>query len=318
MLIQPYLLSELHFAYCYRVYLRWRTHRARPIIQMAGLDKAVLESIARKYGIRVLECASSATDLLALVSLKPEETISACTGKLKGQLSKWLREAQQSMKLTEQLSNGYFACTVGKSTREAVEQYLSQQSEHHGYAQRALPPIFVESYDLSENDEARVSTKHSIVVAQFHIVLATSRRRGVFGPQEGRAVAAEWRKLAMSLRAALLKVSFLPDHVHLALRAHPAVSPAGLIVELMNSAQQLIFEKFAEAAIQARVERMWQPSAYIGGYGELASPQISKYIQNWAGESDVATSVKLHETSSWRPKSSNSQCSNESSKSENW
>jgi REP element-mobilizing transposase RayT len=300
MLIQPYLLSELHFAYCYRVYLRWRTHRARPIPQMAGLHQPVLESIASKYGARVLECASNPTDLLALVSLKPEETISVCTGKLKGQVSKWLREAQQLTHPTEQLSNGYFACTVGKSTREAVERYLRQQSEHHGYAKRALPPIFVESYDLSEDDEARVSTKHSVVVAQFHIVLATSRRRGVFGSQEGYAVATEWRRIATSLSAALLKVSFLPDHVHVALRAHPAVAPADLVVELMNAAQQVIFEKFAEAAIQASVERLWQPSAYIGSFGNLASPQISKYIQNWAGPiRPVATSVKLHETSSW-------------------
>jgi REP element-mobilizing transposase RayT len=300
MLIQPYLLNQLHFAYCYRVYLRWRTHRARPLAPMAKLDRTVFENIAGKYNIRVLEFACNTTDLLALVSLRPEETITACTGKLKGQLSKWLSEAQQLTQPTEQLSNGYFASTVGKSTREAVEEYLSRQSEHHGYAERARPPIFVESYDLSEDDESRVSAKHSVAVAQFHIVLATSRRRGVFGSQEGSAVTAEWRQIAKSLRAALLKVSFLPDHVHMALRAHPAVSPADLVVELMNAAQQIIFEKFAEAAIQARVERLWQPSAYIGGYGDLASPQISRYIQHWAGESvALATSVKLHETSSW-------------------
>src|SRR5262249_30973869 len=65
----------------------------------------------------------------------------------------------------------------------------------------------------------------------------------------------------------------------------------------MNAAQQIIFERFAAATIQARVERLWQPSAYIGSYGDLASPQISKYIQNWAGA--LATNVKLHETSSW-------------------
>jgi putative transposase len=300
MFIQPYLLNELHFAYCYRVYLRWRTHRARPLAPLAKLDQAVLENIADKYGIRVLECASNTTDLLALVSLKPEETISACASKLKGQVSKWLREAQQLSQPAEQLSNGYFACAVGKSPREAVEQYLSRQSEHHGYAERALPPIFVESYELSEADEARISPNHSVVVAQFHLVLATRWRRGVFGAQEGRAVADEWRKLQTSLRAALIKVSFLPDHVHLAIRAHPAVSPANLVVELMNSAQQVIFDRFAGAILQARVERLWQPSAYIGSYGDLTSPQIRKYIHNFAGETDaLAGSVTLHETSSW-------------------
>lgn len=300
MLVQPYHRSELRFAYCYRVYLRWRTHRARPLAALAALEQAVLENIADKYGIRVLECASNATDLLALVSLKPEETISACTSKLKGQLSKWLREAAAILQPTEQLGNGYFACTVGKSTREAVEQYLRQQSEHHGYAERALPPIFVESYPLSEEDEARIKPRHSMVVAQFHLVLATSWRRGVFGAQEGRAVADEWRQLPMSLRAALLKVSFLPDHVHLAVRAHPAVAPADLVVELMNAAQRVIFDRFPEALLQARVERLWQPSAYIGSYGELASPQIRKYIHNFAGEADtLAHSVRFHETSSW-------------------
>jgi hypothetical protein len=46
--------------------------------------------------------------------------------------------------------------------------------------------------------------------------------------------------------------------------------------------------------------RVWQPSAYIGGYGDLTSPQIRKYIHNFVGETDaLATNVKLHETSSW-------------------
>lgn len=55
----------------------------------------------------------------------------------------------------------------------------------------------------------------------------------------------------------------------------------------MNAAQQIVFEQFPAAAVQARLERLWQPSAYLGSYGNLASPQISKYIRNWAGQRDV-------------------------------
>ncbi len=295
MLIQPYSLSELRFAYCYRVYLRWRTHKARPLASLATLEQATLEGIADKYGIRILECASNATDVLTMVSLKPEETISACASKLKGQLSKWLREAQGLTQPVEQLANGYFACTVGKSSRAAVEQYLNRQSEHHGYAERTLPPTLVESYELSEADETRIRPQHAMAMAQFHIVLATSWRRGVFGPTEGHAVAEAWR--AISRRAALLKVSFLPDHVHLAIRTHPAESPAALVVELMNAAQQVVFEKFAGAVLQAKVERLWQPSAYLGSYGELTSPQMRQYIHNFAGEQDTLN-ANLHATSS--------------------
>ena len=294
MFVQPYVKDELQFAYCYRVYLRWRTHRARPLAALAEMDKTVLANIGERYGIHVLESASNATDVLTLVSLKPEETISACASKLKGQLSKWLREAQQLTQPADQLSNGYFACTIGKSSRAMVEQYLDRQGEHHGYAERIRPPIFSESYDLSQADEARLSPDHSVVLAQYHLVLATHWRRGVFGAAEGRAIAEAWRQL--SLRAALLKVSFLPDHVHLAVRAHPSVAPAELALELMNTAQQVIFTEFAGAALQAKVERLWQPSAYIGSYGDLTSPQLRKYLHNFAGEA-AALAVNLDEAS---------------------
>jgi len=270
MFVQPYQRDELQFAYCYRAYLRWGTHGRAVCPPLARLDQPLLSSIASPYEIRVLESASDATDLPALVSLKPAETISACASKLKEQVSKWLHKALQLEHPADLLSRGYFACTVGQSTSDAVEQYLSLESEHHGYAGRVLPPVFVEKFDLSDADKDRVNARHAAVVAQFHLVLATCNRRGVFGSAEGRAVTAEWRKLQTTRRMALIKVSFVPDHVHIALRAHPAESPADLVVALMNAAQQVMSKQL----IAAELERLWQPSAYLGSYGDLASPQI--------------------------------------------
>src|SRR6266446_9386784 len=77
MFLQPYAPDELHFAYCYRVYLRWRTHRARPYSQLGRLDKTSLSALVSEYDIHVLECAADATVLLTEVSLKPTETVSA-------------------------------------------------------------------------------------------------------------------------------------------------------------------------------------------------------------------------------------------------
>lgn len=277
MFLQPYQPHELRFAYCYRLYLRCRTYRSRPLLPLVELDLPILNSLVCPYDIRVLECASDPTNLLVLASLEPSETISGCAGKLKGRTSNWLREALHLEEPTNLLSRGYFACTVGKSSRTAVEQYLEQQAEHHGYKQRLLPPVFVEQYDLSPEDEARISTKHAVVVAQFHMVLATWRRKGVFGSHQGRRIAAQWRSLQNDRRIALLKVSFVPDHVHIALRLHPSVAPANVAAQLMNSAQEISQRDL----ISAGLERLWQPSGYIGSYGNLASPQIRKYIDNW-------------------------------------
>jgi hypothetical protein len=40
---------------------------------------------------------------------------------------------------------------------------------------------------------------------------------------------------------------------------------------------------------------LWQSSGYIGSYGDLVSPQIRKYIHNWAGE---RSSLELREADS--------------------
>ena len=92
MLLQRYILNELHFAYCYRVYFRWRTHYAKPIAPLASLNTAILRELLDEYGIHVLECMGDATDVLTHVSLKPTESISSCASKIKGRVSKWLRE----------------------------------------------------------------------------------------------------------------------------------------------------------------------------------------------------------------------------------
>jgi REP element-mobilizing transposase RayT len=178
---------------------------------------------------------------------------------------------------TDLLSKGYFACTIGKSRRKAIERYLSSQGEHHGYEERILPPVFVDQYQLSTADAIRISPKHAVVVAQFHLVLSTWGRRGILGSEQGRRIASEWRRLEYDLGIALVKVSFVPDHVHIALRAHPTVSPASIVASLMNAAQDVVQLEM----IQAGVERLWALGAYIGSYGDLSSTQIRKYIENW-------------------------------------
>src|SRR5262245_14668899 len=93
MLIQPYRPEELRFAYSYHLYLRWRTLRRRPCPPLAALDQPTLQGLMGPLGIHVLECVSDAVEVRVLVSLKPQESVSACASKLKGQTSKWLNQA---------------------------------------------------------------------------------------------------------------------------------------------------------------------------------------------------------------------------------
>jgi REP element-mobilizing transposase RayT len=276
-----YQPHEIHFAFCYRVYFSWQTYRRIPVSPLATLRRTMLNSLLHAYNIRVLECVTSATELRCIVSLKPTEAISVCASKLKGRVSKWLSAELQITEPHSMLSKGYFAYTTGKVKSRVVERYLSLQAEHHGYSHRILPPIFVEQYRLHDHDERRISPKHAIVIAKFHLVFSTTGRRGIIGSKEGRRIAAEWRRIQPEFNFALLKVSFVPDHVHIALRTHPSISPATAAAVLMNSAQQVMQGEL----VQAGVDRLWMNSAYIGSFGDLSSPQIRKYLER------VATNV---------------------------
>jgi len=273
--IQAYRQEELTFAYCYRVYMRWRTHRGKQYSELTQLTESELAELIKKYEIHLLEVESNSTDVLTTISLKPADTISAAASKVKGQVSSWLRTKMKLADPTKLLSVGYFACTVGQqSTTDEVEKYLESQSEHHGYANRILPPVYVERF---EPELEFVEPKHASVVSQFHIVLATAKRLGVFGSECARRVAKAWREFQAHWQVALLKVSFVPDHVHIAIRAHPSVAPSMLITNLMNTAQPLMEREL----VTAKLDRLWQPSAYLGSYGDLASAQIKQYLVNW-------------------------------------
>jgi REP element-mobilizing transposase RayT len=280
-LIQPYRVDEIRFAWCYRVYLRWRTHRLRRYPALADLDNTALEALGRRFDMHVLEHRTDETDVLLLLSLNPRETVSGCASKWKGQISKRLRESLGLEKPTTLLSRGYFASTAGRSTSDSVEAYLNRQGEHHGYADRARPPVFVRQYAIGSADEERQKPAHACTRLRHHVVLATHYRRGIFGSEAGEVLAERWRPMLAEARAALLKISVLPDHVHAALQLHPGVAPADVIVRMMNVAQELMFDRFSSSVIQARVKRLWQPSAYLGSYGDLASPQVSNYMRNW-------------------------------------
>jgi REP element-mobilizing transposase RayT len=285
-LLQPYQLEELSFAWCYRLYCRWQTHRRQPFAALTDLNAETLSSLLEPYSIHVLEASAEPTEAKMLASLLPNDTVSTCVAKTKGRVSKWLREQLELQEPRKLLSRGYFACTAGKSTAEAVEQYLDAQGDHHGYASRANPPVFVQSSPLTPADEQRLAAQHAVTDLRFHLVLATWRRKGVFGRAEGESITARWRAMQDELSMALEKVSFVPDHVHLAIHIHPRVSPAKLVVALMNAAQELCWGQHETSVVRAGVERLWQPSAYIGTYGDLESAKIAACIRRWEQQPD--------------------------------
>jgi REP element-mobilizing transposase RayT len=281
MLLQSYQSEELTFAWCYRVYYRWRTRRRKPISVLPELTADTLGGLIRPYGIHLLELTADLIDVRALVSLAPNESVSVAAGKLKGRVSKWLSGQFARKQAAKPLARGYFAITSGHSTADEINAYLERQGEHHGYVDRVRPPVFVRTYAATSETESILRADHAVTRLRFHVVLATWRRRGVFAQASAAAISDRWQQPQADLRVRIDKVSFVPDHVHVALTLHPAVVPASVVAALMNAGQEIMWRQFERDVIQAGVERLWQPSAYVGSFGDLTSPAVSAYVSQW-------------------------------------
>ena len=167
---------------------------------------------------------------------------------------------------------------------KSIEDYLNKQSEHHGYLERARPPVFVQSFKYNEEELRELATDHASTWLRYHIVLATWNRHGVFTDETAQSVTEGWRELRQGFL--IDKVSFVPDHVHIALTTHPTQSPISVVGTLMNSAQELVWNRYSNVAIQSAVERLWQSGAYIGSFGALSGKAIKAYMYRWASRSE--------------------------------
>lgn len=283
MLIQPFRLDELQFAYCSRVFFRTRTHRRKAIESLSKLNAKSLEELLRPYDIHLLEFESNESEIQGLLSLKPTEAISTAMSKTKGRISKWLSEqiaGTECQPRQKHLAVGYFAVTSGQSNSAVIDEYLDKQSEHHGYANRARPPVYVRSIEHSEFERVALRTDHAVTVLRHHMVFATEYRRGVFTDESAHDLTDRW--LEPQEKFLIDKVAFLPDHVHVAVSIHSTISPASVARTLMNSSQEFIWHRFPQLAVQARIERLWRPSAYVGSFGDISSNAMRAYMHRWA------------------------------------
>jgi REP element-mobilizing transposase RayT len=140
MLLEP--LQTISWAYQLHYYLCFRTRRCRGVFTTPGhveaLD-AALREICERHDYHLLQSKVYPDHLRCLLSLRPSQAISQVIQTIKANSAR-LFNAQFA--LTPPLwGRGFLARSVGRVRLGIVKQYISEQAEHHGYAQRVRPPV---------------------------------------------------------------------------------------------------------------------------------------------------------------------------------
>src|SRR6266550_1723968 len=123
-------IVNLAWAYQLHYYLSWRT-RSRHA-RLTPHVTETLNEICQRHDYNLLRSKAYPDHVRCLLSLQLTQNISAVIRTLKANSSPEPRFWER----------GYLARSVGRVRIGTVKQYIDQQSTHHGYASRLLPPVF--------------------------------------------------------------------------------------------------------------------------------------------------------------------------------
>jgi putative transposase len=273
--LEPY--DQIAWAYQLHYDIRFRTHRRRPHFSSPSLLTSLsqsLEDLCELNEFHLLDKKLESQSSRLLLSLRPEHTIANVLKTLKGRSSSAMcAELAISPPLW---ARGYLAESVGRVRIQAVKNYISGQSEHHGYAARKTPPI----YCYKAEPKVPLTTAHSFFDLTHHVVLATKFRRGVFAAREGKALIGYWNEVGKVREFAIDRATVLPEHIHMIVRITPKTSVERVVLSLMNNGQYFVGKHFPDALVHAGIDQMWQPSAYAATCGELSTALLKAFLRD--------------------------------------
>jgi putative transposase len=273
--MQPAPFTELNWAYQLHYYLCFRTHRRRVCFAEAHQAEALtgaLTEICQRHDYHLLESQPFPDHLRCLLSLRPEQTISAAIQTIK---SNTARVCGAQLGLAAPVwARGYLARSVGRVRLDVVKEYLLRQSEHHGYAARLKPPV----YRYRAATPVLLTAQHASFDLNHHLVFATRYRRSVLSSGVSAALADYWLKVAAKHRFAIDQMTILPDHAHLLVRTTPNRSIADCALALLNNGQHFTSRNYPQSLAEAKVEQLWQASAYGGTRGQYTTALIKSWL----------------------------------------
>ena len=216
------------------------------------LDQA--KPLWEQDGLRLLEYSWSQDSVMLTFSTKPTVSPVFLAARAKGRLQHALRLAGTPRKFSRKTA----VCSVGKNRIVDVENYIANQVTKTNYADPAFKKMLEQftitdtSVDLSK-PSATLSGRYWY---NLHIVLVVAERYRITDENELSVIRDCSMKVAEKKNYRISRLSALPDHLHLALRAHIEHSPQEVVLAFQNNLAYSLGQK-----------RIWCYNYYVGTFG---------------------------------------------------
>lgn len=112
---------------------------------------------------------------------------------------------------------------------------------------------------------------------RYHFVWCPKYRRPVLTGEIAGRLDAVLRTICDDLRADVMALEIMPDHVHLLVQMpSAALAPAQIAFRLKGASSRILRQEFS--SLRSRLPTLWSRSYYVGTVGSVSKAVIERYI----------------------------------------
>lgn len=206
-------------------------------------------------GIRILKTQWQKESLAFVASLTPQVSPVLFTQRMKGRLQYALRRYG----VPTAFSRKFSMRSIGEAHRKAIEPYIAGQVDKEQFASEQFKK-FLQQFTVCNHDVdlgKPATSAHGRYWYNLHLVLVIGGRIQIDDADFLGRVRNTCFRIAEVKKHRISRLSVMPDHLHIALGGNAMQSPEEIALSYMNNLAHVL-----------RLGAVWQPSYYVGSFGE--------------------------------------------------
>jgi putative transposase len=266
---------HLHYHFCFQ------TKFSRPRFSLPAAEErpaASLESICNNKKYHLLGQSVERDKLYCLISLRPDDVVSAVARTLKSNLAREfnLQAANPKGNTTDSAlwSIGYYVGSLGKASKKAAERYINNQGEHHGIRDKQSR----ESMRWVNPQPPVLRAAHVTFDLTYHVVLVTSKRTDVFDEHIAPDLFNAMIRVSAAKGFYIERMSLLYDHIHALVKLTPSLSIRDCVQDVMNHSWRSMFDKYKGVLKNTGAYNVWTESFYASTVGHATTAQVKSFL----------------------------------------
>ena len=112
----------------------------------------------------------------------------------------------------------------------------------------------------------------------YHLIWTTKYRRDVLTDEVSDRMKVLLNEKAVEMGCEIENMEFMPDHVHLFVKAKPTLPPHFIVQQFKGYTSRVLRGEFKE--LRSRIPSLWTRSYYVESVGNISEESIKKYIDN--------------------------------------